>query len=369
MAERNPDNLGYDDVDPAAREQQAQTVFQNTLYEAQLINSSICSDDYEGIEDDSRSDWQVVKDFAKGLNDKLCSGKARHARVYIRYSRCERAGYESSELVENIEDIDVREEYVRVEGFVPYRSESRYKDTVLQERERFELGLRVYTAARSNFSAQKAEGAVSVITVPLSDPMFGVELPAERFDEACDGATEHLEIIREVEALLAQNADEPLLFPRDMSADIALGKLIEELDLRDDTKIRYVAKLVTRCVNDPLYEQYPSLQGDIESILNRGFVPGRYKLVQNMAFQLTPESKEEVVGAKIRSLSDAYKPINKHSSSQLDGTLVGVTILPRINDRKKTLIPYFVLQPTAGDYLQIAPLENTTSIRRVSDAI
>lgn len=346
MSESKPVDTGLEGIDCSGIDLNTEAwtpavVLKNIIARANTDNP------LEHGDDDTRTDCQRVQDFANDLNDEVIHEGLQHTRVHVKYSRTKDSDTEDTN--------DIHSMHGLFYDFVPYFSRS------TAENWGYTLGVRLRTTTHSNFSAATQE---TLTTIPIDDPRLKIEVLEESFFEAREDARTRLETEYEIKRMAAEENDQ-LLFPRDFDLEETLEALIAclETDNMQPKNIRKMAKLVTRLVNSDEYMQNPALQDDVEILLHRNFEPGRYKLAQNRAAVVAED--ENTPGKPM------YQPIKRHSNLQLDGSLVGVVLLPALG-RKKHLIPYFVLSPTATSHkenrLQIAPLENTTSMIRVGDA-
>lgn len=321
------------EIDPSALTEESPT---QALH--RILGRAYHRIDVESEADDMRSDWKRMQDHATDLSIMLQDANLQRARAYIRYST----------TIEDETDDDVWEEFVKIQGFAPVESS-----------EGFELGLRAYVSAPSNFSAHDE---ARVVTVPLSDPVFAIELASERLEKACATMQDNLRVTHD--KMIVEKGGDPLqAFPRDLDIRTTLDALVRHLKGEHGQQLneRKVARFVTRLANDPVYTENPSLLDDLEVMVRHGYPIGWYKLTQHSAV-VTSENADDIQDPKVKELS-------KRACSQIEGSMTGLTILPRLNDRKGTLIPYFVVSPSAEHDVRLAPLERTRHIRRVGDII
>jgi hypothetical protein len=318
------------EVDPTVFEVQQEDLPELSM--AQILRTARYMYEYDRDEDDDRTDWERMRDFADELENELDNSGLTDVQVAIRYNPLYDIG--DGDIVE------VVQEDATLIGFTTYHSPTQFDNGgEVAEGQRYELGVEI----QPNSSKDKTK------IIPINDPMLCVELP--------DNERQHL-----ATAVWSEAVNNKLLNRSNLEK---LNLLTEYLysDFMQDTSVREIAEIAAKIVNSRKYQRHPSLQMDVEQLLHRSFPRDRYKFDQKSAYYFHEKVNEEeqTVGA-------VFQPLAKHNREHIDGTLVGIAFLPRYRDKKKAMIPYFLIEETVKDGFVVAPLEDTMYMRRVDEA-
>lgn len=355
MSEYDPLKPSFDGIDLEGMNLGTEAWTKSRVLENMLRGAHMLSESAP-YEDDERTDYERIRDYADDLNSEVIDEDLHHERVYVRYSRTKRMPTEDYG--------DVHSMYAHFGGFIAYEAPTISEQGFPVEMGGWRLGIQVYTSDHSNFSRRLKYQHTAI---PVDDPLLEVALFDDSLNSACEDAQTRLEAEHEImKALVTHDtsSDQPL-FPRDFTREETLDALIKHVCVQNmrPKNIRKIAKLATKLVNSPEYTQNPSLQDDIEATLRRGFEPGRYILTHNRSATVR-ESIDD-------TQTPFYQKTKRMANLQLDAALLGVVLLPDM-DKRTRLIPNFVLSPTAlqekWHRLQVVPMESVTSMLCRGDA-
>jgi hypothetical protein len=335
MSDRNNVQFNFEaPISYGTPEYPSGTLLNDVIEEAVAVNEA--EFEYTADNDDYLDDWDRISNAAEALNRELkyrgFIGRA-NTRAYVRHGK---------------DGAGIYEDYVTIGGFVPYSEPSKFKETVLLQEEKAQLGLEVHRIARSNFSASNNTEVDSMV-VPLSDPFFAIELAEDR-------------LMTTVNSLIHQ---EPVFRGRG-GLSVALYTLTEYLKSSERTKqAPDIGRLATKIASHPACRDNPVLLSELGVLLKHGFEPGGYRLEQKSA---TTRS------CNIEDLENPHvKNMSKGAKVMFSGWLQGAIFLPKPKSVQGLIAPNLVVarahpsDTSMEAKFTLAPLADNMLLERISD--
>lgn len=278
-------------------------------------------------------EWQTTSDASNSLTLTLREQKYVGARVYVAHSEND-TGF-------------MQEDYCEIVDFAPYRVESDFSGGDLIQEEGWEVGLRVRTKKPSDPSSDN-DGFIYK-TISFNDPHFNIELDEDR----------QRRISREAYAMLVARCAGTTILGHCSN----LEWYLQNNTLRHQ-KVKAVGKIAKKLLNSKVCRNDQAAQQSVGSMIMHAYGPGRYQFMQGSVTEFVTDPTEDDDGLPRLTQQE----VSKRSKELVDGNLKSVVILPRLQSRKKILIPNFVVEP-AGDSSRslIIPLERNNSMARMSD--